>query len=316
MGFGHRVYKNFDPRAKIIKKAADDVLDQLGIDPDAFRKDYKYRGKTDWDILSEWHKGKQDSIDFLQSTVADNTKWASSSKAKEILGAGAKLTHLDLFNLTFGSISQVPITKAKEFDFQQYKRDFRRLMKWMGGIDIQSSESEYWTLQLVKGLESEEGRAINIARAGDAQAVKARYKGVVKSYQHVANLLDYRTRTSNLVTDMGSVLAGKQSMDRAGQMMRTYMGQPTIQGDMMRMIGDQNLIGISTPEQLFDLWWSHDPTTQVSRAAKEEMGFTIRKTTDWMMKHKWGRRASLGLLAMVMLDPNTNSLLLPYLNLT
>jgi citrate synthase len=31
MGFGHRVYKNFDPRAKIIKKAADDVLDKLGI---------------------------------------------------------------------------------------------------------------------------------------------------------------------------------------------------------------------------------------------------------------------------------------------
>ena len=31
MGFGHRVYKNFDPRAKIIKKAADDVLGQLGI---------------------------------------------------------------------------------------------------------------------------------------------------------------------------------------------------------------------------------------------------------------------------------------------
>jgi citrate synthase len=31
MGFGHRVYKNFDPRAKIIKKAADDVLSTLGI---------------------------------------------------------------------------------------------------------------------------------------------------------------------------------------------------------------------------------------------------------------------------------------------
>ena len=30
-GFGHRVYKNFDPRAKIIKKAADDVLNKLGI---------------------------------------------------------------------------------------------------------------------------------------------------------------------------------------------------------------------------------------------------------------------------------------------
>jgi citrate synthase len=31
MGFGHRVYKNFDPRAKIIKKACDDVLQKLGV---------------------------------------------------------------------------------------------------------------------------------------------------------------------------------------------------------------------------------------------------------------------------------------------
>ena len=32
MGFGHRVYKNFDPRAAIIKKACHEVLDRLGID--------------------------------------------------------------------------------------------------------------------------------------------------------------------------------------------------------------------------------------------------------------------------------------------
>ncbi len=31
MGFGHRVYKNFDPRAKLIKKACDDVLNKLGV---------------------------------------------------------------------------------------------------------------------------------------------------------------------------------------------------------------------------------------------------------------------------------------------
>lgn len=31
MGFGHRVYKNYDPRARIIKKACDDVLEKLGI---------------------------------------------------------------------------------------------------------------------------------------------------------------------------------------------------------------------------------------------------------------------------------------------
>ena len=32
MGFGHRVYKNYDPRAKVIKKSADEVLDDLGVD--------------------------------------------------------------------------------------------------------------------------------------------------------------------------------------------------------------------------------------------------------------------------------------------
>ncbi|AEH00233.1 citrate synthase [Lacinutrix sp. 5H-3-7-4] len=32
MGFGHRVYKNFDPRAKIIKVAADEVLGDLGVE--------------------------------------------------------------------------------------------------------------------------------------------------------------------------------------------------------------------------------------------------------------------------------------------
>ena len=34
MGFGHRVYKNFDPRAKVMKEAADDVLAELGLEED------------------------------------------------------------------------------------------------------------------------------------------------------------------------------------------------------------------------------------------------------------------------------------------
>ncbi|HUE26004.1 MAG TPA: citrate/2-methylcitrate synthase, partial [Solirubrobacteraceae bacterium] len=33
MGFGHRVYKNYDPRAKIIKRATDDVFEVTGINP-------------------------------------------------------------------------------------------------------------------------------------------------------------------------------------------------------------------------------------------------------------------------------------------
>jgi citrate synthase len=35
-GFGHRVYKNFDPRAKIIKRAAEDVLEAMGADGELF----------------------------------------------------------------------------------------------------------------------------------------------------------------------------------------------------------------------------------------------------------------------------------------
>ena len=34
MGFGHRVYKNFDPRAKVMKQAADEALAELGLEDD------------------------------------------------------------------------------------------------------------------------------------------------------------------------------------------------------------------------------------------------------------------------------------------
>ena len=34
MGFGHRVYKNFDPRAKLVKESADEVLEALGVQDD------------------------------------------------------------------------------------------------------------------------------------------------------------------------------------------------------------------------------------------------------------------------------------------
>lgn len=36
MGFGHRVYKNFDPRAQILKKQADKILERLGVDEPEF----------------------------------------------------------------------------------------------------------------------------------------------------------------------------------------------------------------------------------------------------------------------------------------
>ena len=38
MGFGHRVYKNFDPRAKVMKETADEVLSELGLENDPLLK--------------------------------------------------------------------------------------------------------------------------------------------------------------------------------------------------------------------------------------------------------------------------------------
>ncbi len=37
MGFGHRVYKNFDPRAKILKKLQDELRDELGLDTELMK---------------------------------------------------------------------------------------------------------------------------------------------------------------------------------------------------------------------------------------------------------------------------------------
>src|SRR3546814_1514177 len=34
MGFGHRVYKNYDPRAKVMQKSCHEVLGELGIEDD------------------------------------------------------------------------------------------------------------------------------------------------------------------------------------------------------------------------------------------------------------------------------------------
>jgi len=41
MGFGHRVYKNFDPRAQIIKSSADKILNKMGINDPVLDIDQK-----------------------------------------------------------------------------------------------------------------------------------------------------------------------------------------------------------------------------------------------------------------------------------
>ena len=68
MGFGHRVYKNFDPRAKIIKQAADDVLGQLGInDPvlDLAMKLEEVALKDDYFV----QRGLYPNVDFYSGII-------------------------------------------------------------------------------------------------------------------------------------------------------------------------------------------------------------------------------------------------------
>ena len=68
MGFGHRVYKNFDPRAKVLSKAASDVLDKLGIsDPvlDTARELEQIALKDDYFIEKKLYP----NVDFYSGVI-------------------------------------------------------------------------------------------------------------------------------------------------------------------------------------------------------------------------------------------------------
>jgi citrate synthase len=69
MGFGHRVYKNFDPRAKIIKKACDDVLKKMGADNDGTLEIAK---KLEEVALSDQYfieRGLYPNVDFYSGII-------------------------------------------------------------------------------------------------------------------------------------------------------------------------------------------------------------------------------------------------------
>ncbi|SDX12830.1 citrate synthase [Lutibacter oricola] len=68
MGFGHRVYKNFDPRAKIIKVAADEVLADLGIEDPVLDI---ARGLADVALNDEYFKSRNlyPNVDFYSGII-------------------------------------------------------------------------------------------------------------------------------------------------------------------------------------------------------------------------------------------------------
>lgn len=68
MGFGHRVYKNFDPRAKIIKQAAEEVLNDLGIDDPVLDI---ARGLAEVALSDEYFKSRNlyPNVDFYSGII-------------------------------------------------------------------------------------------------------------------------------------------------------------------------------------------------------------------------------------------------------
>jgi citrate synthase len=68
MGFGHRVYKNYDPRAAIVKKTADEVLTELGVhDPllDIAMKLEEYALKDDYFVERKLYP----NVDFYTGVI-------------------------------------------------------------------------------------------------------------------------------------------------------------------------------------------------------------------------------------------------------
>ena len=68
MGFGHRVYKNFDPRAKVMQKTAEEVLNELGIsDPvlDTARELEQVALKDDYFIEKKLYP----NVDFYSGVI-------------------------------------------------------------------------------------------------------------------------------------------------------------------------------------------------------------------------------------------------------
>ncbi|MEM7242183.1 MAG: citrate synthase [Pseudomonadota bacterium] len=71
MGFGHRVYKNFDPRAKVMKESADEVLDLLGIENNETLKVAKELEKIALEDAYFIEKKLYPNVDFYSGIILD-----------------------------------------------------------------------------------------------------------------------------------------------------------------------------------------------------------------------------------------------------
>ena len=71
MGFGHRVYKNFDPRAKVMKESADEVLELLGIENNEILKIAKELERIALEDEYFIEKKLYPNVDFYSGIILD-----------------------------------------------------------------------------------------------------------------------------------------------------------------------------------------------------------------------------------------------------
>ncbi len=95
MGFGHRVYKNYDPRAKIIQKACHDVLSELGIKDDPLL-----------DLAMELEKIALNDRYFVDRKLYPNVDFYSGIILKAMGFPTSMFTALFAVSRTVGWISQ------------------------------------------------------------------------------------------------------------------------------------------------------------------------------------------------------------------
>jgi citrate synthase len=95
MGFGHRVYKNYDPRAKIIQKACHDVLEELGI-----------KGDPLLDLAMELEKIALSDPYFIDRKLYPNVDFYSGIILKAMGFPTSMFTALFAVSRTVGWVSQ------------------------------------------------------------------------------------------------------------------------------------------------------------------------------------------------------------------
>ena len=78
MGFGHRVYKNFDPRAKVMKESADEVLDLLGVEDNPTLQVAKELEKIALDDPYFADKKLYPNVDFYSGIILDAMKFPTA----------------------------------------------------------------------------------------------------------------------------------------------------------------------------------------------------------------------------------------------